>query len=119
MFPRRPKLDPRMREDVALYSTDDLRRVYLEGRNTGLARHGVPSLDELKAEIRRRVWRENWVSRFTLLAAVIGAAGLIDDPHRHQPSRVRGDSRCTAGGVCGLTSTTPCVRCFPAPKIAT
>jgi hypothetical protein len=49
MIPRKPKFDLRTREDIALYSTADL----------------------------RRVWREDWISWLTLLAAVIGAAGAI------------------------------------------
>jgi hypothetical protein len=34
-------------------------------------------LDIVKAEIRWRVWCEDWISRLTLLAAVIGAAAAI------------------------------------------
>jgi hypothetical protein len=79
MIPRRPKLDQRNREDIALYSTDDLRRLYREAENTKLVRlrDGIVSRDELKAEIRWRVWWEAWISRLTLLAAVIGASAAI------------------------------------------
>ena len=83
MIPRKPKLDPRTREDIALYSTDDLRHLYQDkGQENELSelvrlRDGMPTLDELKAEIRWRVWREAWVSLLTLLAAVDGAAAAI------------------------------------------
>jgi hypothetical protein len=71
MIPRKPKLDPRIREDLALYSTDDLRHLYHTGRTE------VFRLDDVKAEIRWRVWCEEWISLLTLLAAVIGAAAAI------------------------------------------
>ena len=71
MIPRKPKLDPRIREDIALYSTDDLRHLCHTGRTE------VFPLDIVKAEIRWRVWCEDWISRLTLLAAVIGAAAAI------------------------------------------
>ena len=82
MIPRKPKLDPRTREDIALYSTDDLRHYYQErpigrGDNKVPLRDDVVSLDDLKAEIRWRVWCEDWVSRLTLLAAVVGAFAAI------------------------------------------
>jgi hypothetical protein len=73
-----PKLDDRTREDLALYTTDDLRRLYqtetgelIRLRDSNLTRA------ELKAEILRRVCRERWVARLTLLAAVIGAVAAI------------------------------------------
>jgi hypothetical protein len=72
MIPRKPKLDPRIREDIALYSTDDPRHLYHTGRTE------VFRLDDVKAEIRWRVWCEEWIfSLLTLLAAVIGAAAAI------------------------------------------
>jgi hypothetical protein len=71
MIPRKPKLDPRTRQDIALYSTDDLRHLCHTGRTE------VFPLDDVRAEIRWRVWRENWISLLTLLAAVIGAAAAI------------------------------------------
>jgi hypothetical protein len=71
MIPRKPKLDPRTREKIALYSTDDLRHLYFTGRTA------VCPLDVVKAEILWRVWCEDWISRLTLLAAVIGAAAAI------------------------------------------
>ncbi len=78
MTPCKPKLDPRTREDIALYSTDQLRRLYHEGESELVRlRDGIPSRDELKAEIRWRLWREAWLSRLTLLAAVIGAVAAI------------------------------------------
>ena len=79
MIPRKPKLDPRTREDIALYSTDDLRRLYHDEGKSELVRlrDGIPSRDELKAEIRWRLWREAWLSRLTFLAAVIGAVAAI------------------------------------------
>ena len=71
MIPRKPKLDPRTRQDIALYSTDDLRHLCHTGRTE------VFPLDDVRAEIRWRVWRESWISLLTLLAAVIGAAAAI------------------------------------------
>ena len=65
---------------MALYSTDDLRHYYQErpiGRDNVPLRDDVVSLDDLKAEIRWRVWREDWIARFTLLAAVVGAFAAI------------------------------------------
>ena len=71
IIPRKPKLDPANTQRLALYSTDDLRRLYQTGRTE------VFQLDDVRAEIRWRVWRENWISLLTLLAAVIGAAAAI------------------------------------------
>jgi hypothetical protein len=70
-FPPKPKLDPANTQRLALYSTDDLRRLYQAGRTE------VFPLDVVKAEIRWRVWCEDWISRLTLLAAVIGAFAAI------------------------------------------
>ena len=70
-FDVRPKLDLATTQRLALYSTDDLRRLYQTGRTE------VFPLDVVKAEIRWRVWCEDWISRLTLLAAVIGAAAAI------------------------------------------
>jgi hypothetical protein len=71
MLSRKPKLDPRTRQDIALYSTDDLRHLLHTGRTE------VFRLDDVRAEIRWRVWREDWISLFTLLAAVIGAVAAV------------------------------------------
>ena len=67
MIPRKPKLDPANTQRLALYSTDDLRHLHRTGQAD------FP-LDIMKAEILWRVWCEDWISRLTLLAAVIGAA---------------------------------------------
>lgn len=73
-----PSLDARTREDVALYSTDDLRRLYQSEAGEPIRlRDSLLSRAELKAEILWRVRRERWVARLTLLAAVIGAAAAI------------------------------------------
>ena len=70
MIPRKPKLDSQTRERIALYSTDDLRDRHQRGQAD------FP-LDVMKAEILWRVCCEEWISRLTLLAAVIGAAAAI------------------------------------------
>jgi hypothetical protein len=70
MIPRTPKLDPANTQRLALYSTDDLRELHHKGQAD------FP-LDVMKAEILWRVWCEDWISRLTLLAAVIGAAAAI------------------------------------------
>lgn len=77
MIPRKPKLDPRTCERLALYSIDELRFWYNQGKAGEALRKGGPTVDELKAELQRRLWREAWVSRLTLLAAVIGAMAAI------------------------------------------
>jgi hypothetical protein len=72
------KLDARTREDVALYSTDDLRRKYQsESGETIRLCDSIPSRAELRAEILRRVWWERWAARVTLGVAVIGAVAAI------------------------------------------
>lgn len=71
-------MDKRTREDVALYSTDDLRRLYQsEVGNSIRLRDSVLSRAELKAEILRRVRNDRLIARLTFLAAVIGAAAAI------------------------------------------
>ena len=70
MIPRKPKLDERTRERMALYSTDDLRHRHQHGQAD------FP-LDVMKAEILWRVSVQDWISRFTLLAAVIGAVAAV------------------------------------------
>jgi hypothetical protein len=73
-----PKLDKRTRDDVALYSTDDLRWLYQsEVGDLIRLRDSVLGRAELRAEILRRLRRERWIGRLTLLAAVIGAAGAV------------------------------------------
>jgi hypothetical protein len=69
-FPPKPKLDPANTQRLALYSTDDLRELHHRGQAD------FP-LDVIKAEILWRVWCEDWISRLTLLAAVIGAFAAI------------------------------------------
>lgn len=70
MIPRKPNLDPANTQRLALYSTDDLRELHHKGQAD------FP-LDVMKAEILWRVWCEDWISRLTLLAAVIGAAAAV------------------------------------------
>jgi hypothetical protein len=70
MIPRKPKLDPRMRERIALYSTDDLRHRHQH------AQADFP-LDVMKAEILWRVWVQDWISRLTFFAAVVGAGAAL------------------------------------------
>jgi hypothetical protein len=70
MIPRKPKLDSPTRERIALYSTDDLRHRHQH------AQADFP-LDAMKAEILWRVWVQDWISRLTFFAAVIGAAAAI------------------------------------------
>jgi hypothetical protein len=69
-IPRKPKLDPQTRERIALYSTDDLRHRHQRGQAD------FP-LDDMKAEILWRVWVQDWISRLTFFAAVVGAFAAI------------------------------------------
>ena len=69
--PPRPKLDSANTQRLALYSTDDLRLLHRTGRAEGF------QLDDVKAEILWRVWREDSISQLTLLAAVLGAVAAI------------------------------------------
>ena len=74
----KPKLERQTREAVNLYSTDDLRRLYqLESGDLIRLRDGNVSRAELRAEILWRLWCDRWVSRITLLAAVVGAMAAI------------------------------------------
>ncbi len=71
-------MDKRTRIDVALYSTDDLRRMYQSEIDEPIRlRDSLLSRAELKAEILRRVRNERWVGRLTFLAAVVGAVAAI------------------------------------------
>ncbi len=73
MIPRKPKLDPRTRDEIALYSADDLRRLYQGGKSELVRlRGGIPTTDELKAEIQWRLWWESWRVWITLWIALIG-----------------------------------------------
>jgi hypothetical protein len=72
------KLDKRTRDDVALYSTDDLRRLYQSEIGEPIRlRDSLLSRAELKAEILARVRCERWIGRLTLLVAVVGAVAAI------------------------------------------
>ena len=72
------RLDKRTREDVALYSTDELRRLYQSEVGEPIRlRDSVLTRAELKAEILWRLRCERWIGRLTLLAAVVGAAAAI------------------------------------------
>jgi hypothetical protein len=80
MIPRKPKLDERRRENIAHYSTDELRHYYHERpieRDNVPLRDIVVSPDELKAEIRWRAWREKWFSRFMIIGAVAAVVGAF------------------------------------------
>ncbi len=71
-------MDKRTRIDVALYSTDDLRRMYQSEIDEPIRlRDSLLSRAEVKAEILRRVRNERWVGRLTFLAAVVGAVAAI------------------------------------------
>jgi hypothetical protein len=75
---RKPKLEKQLRDAVDLYSTDDLRRVYQLESNEGIQlRGGIILRNELRAEILWRLWCDRWISRATLIAAVVGAAAGI------------------------------------------
>ena len=87
--PPKPQFDARTREDVDIYSTDDLRREYHEQAMTdGIRLRGsVLKRDELMAEIRWRDWREAlkswiqfWCTVIAAIAAVIAAIFAMFGP---------------------------------------
>jgi hypothetical protein len=71
---RRPKLDPQNAEDLRLYSTDDLRRLYqAPERDPIRLRDGVVTRAEIKAVILWRLW---W-DRFGYFVLAIGAIAAV------------------------------------------
>jgi hypothetical protein len=75
----RPRFEKQLREAVSLYSTADLRQKYqLESAEGIQLRGGLILRDELRAEILWRLQCDRWVSRKTLLAAVVGAVAAIE-----------------------------------------
>jgi hypothetical protein len=71
------KLDARNVQDLQLYSTDDLRHLYhlAEGGDACIRlRDGIITREELKADIRRRVW---WGRFWNIILATVAIIGMI------------------------------------------
>ena len=64
--------------ELALYTTDDLRRLY-QGTNDDLIplRDGIVSRVQLVAEIRWRIFREQYQLYLVLITAVVGAVAAV------------------------------------------
>jgi hypothetical protein len=64
--------------ELALYTTDDLRRLY-QGTNDDPVRlrDGLVSRVQLVAEIRWRIFREQYQLYFVLFTAVVGAVAAV------------------------------------------
>jgi hypothetical protein len=63
---------------LQLYSTDDLRRLYLAETGSLIRSHGgIFSRAELAAIIRRRVWREQFGYAVLLVLSVIAALAAV------------------------------------------
>lgn len=79
--PRKPKLDARNVDDLRLYSTDDLRRLYqgAEGNDNALIRlrDGVVTRGEVKAVILWRLWWDRFWYLVLLTVTVIGALAAV------------------------------------------
>jgi hypothetical protein len=75
LFLRRPKLDPRTREDIDLYSTDELRVLLRTPPTPELIRlrGSIPTGAEVIAEIHYRLAREDRRFWITLVVAIAGA----------------------------------------------
>jgi hypothetical protein len=80
-LPHKPKLEARSKEDLRLYSTDDLRHLYHEAKGSDSTpirlRDGIITRAEIKAVI---LWRVRWgrFGYFVLLAvSVVAAAAAV------------------------------------------
>ena len=73
---RKPKFDQELRDEIDLYSIDQLRAEYHAAADTSIInlRNSIAKRDEVKAEIRWRVHRE--ACRFWLLATLAFVAAV-------------------------------------------
>src|ERR1700745_768058 len=73
-----PRTDGRNARELALYTTDDLRRLY-QGTNDDLIRlrDGIVSRVQLVAEIRWRIFREQYQLYLVLITSVVGAVAAV------------------------------------------
>jgi hypothetical protein len=64
--------------ELALYTTDDLRQLYQETNDDPIRlRDGIVSRVQLVAEIRWRIFREQYQLYLVLITAVVGAVAAV------------------------------------------